>query len=101
MCQKFLKKRTNEGRIFDQLNKAYKRNNTKSFVTQDDYYKYAKMMGSSYAKNFNGQKFVNISGKHLRTYVEDMKQKGLAPTTMRARLSGICFYYEIMGVQKN
>ena len=91
------KKRTNEDQIFDQLNKAYKRNNTKSFVTQNDYYKYAKMMGSFYAKNFNGQKFVNISGKHLRAYVEEMKQKGLAPTTMRARLSGIRFYYEIMG----
>ena len=38
------KKRTNEDQIFDQLNKAYKRNNTKSFVTQNDYYKYAKMM---------------------------------------------------------
>ena len=91
------KKRTNEDQIFDQLNKAYKRNNTKSFVTQNDYYKYAKMMGSFYAKNFNGQKFVNISGKHLRAYIEEMKQKGLAPTTMRARLSGIRFYYEIMG----
>ena len=33
------KKRTNEDQIFDQLNKAYKRNNTKSFVTQNDYYK--------------------------------------------------------------
>ena len=94
------KKRTNEDQIFDQLNKAYKRNNTKSFVTQNDYYKYAKMMGSFYAKNFNGQKFVNISGKHLRAYVEDMKQKRSCPHNYESKTVGYSLLLRDYGRQK-
>ena len=45
-------------------------------------------------ENTNLQKMKNAEARHLYGYVEHMKAKGLAPSTIMTDLSGIRFYYK-------
>jgi len=47
--------------------------------------------------NTNLQKMENVEARHLYGYVNYMKKKGLAPSTIMTDLSGIRFYYERNG----
>ncbi len=50
--------------------------------------RFAKYLG----EHTNVQKLKNAEGRHLEAYVEDMKARGLAPSTIISDLSGIRFY---------
>ncbi len=88
-------KRDGFDNLQEQLKSAYRHCNQMSYKTRAAYYNHTGQFLKFYYEKFHGQKFVNVKGKHIRTYVEFMQEKGLAATTVMARLSGIRFSYDI------
>ncbi len=88
-------KRDGFDNLQEQLKSAYRHCNQMSYKTRAAYYNHTEQFLKFYYEKFHGQKFVNVKGKHIRAYVEFMQEKGLAATTVMARLSGIRFSYDI------
>lgn len=83
--------------VMDQINAVKNRINIRSFKTVHTYYGHTSLFARYYVEEWHGQKFVNVSGKHIRGYVKKMQEQGLSPSTIKARLSGIRFFYEQAG----
>ena len=79
--------------VMDQINAVKNRINIRSFKTVHTYYGHTSLFARYYVEEWHGQKFVNVSGKHIRGYVKKMQEQGLSPSTIKARLSGIRFFY--------
>ena len=83
--------------VMDQINAVKNRINIRSFKTVHTYYGHTSLFAKYYVEEWHRQKFVNVSGKHIRGYVKKMQEQGLSPSTIKARLSGIRFFYEQAG----
>ncbi len=90
-------KRTAYDNVMDQVDSIKSRINIRSFKTVNTYYGHTALFVRYYVNEWHGQKFVNISGKHIRGYANYMKELGLSPSTIKARLSGIRFFYDQAG----
>ncbi len=88
--------RTGYDNLLDQLEKARKQMR-RSHKTQKDYPAHTRQFLKFCYNKFHTQKFVNISGKHLRAYAEYMKNKGYSPNTVKSYFSGIRYMYEAAG----
>lgn len=77
-----------------QLLKIHKHNNQGSFKTRERYFDGVKRFASFVADEYKLQKFGNISDKHLLGYVEYMKDKGLAASTIKTDLSAVRFFHD-------
>lgn len=80
-----------------QVEKLYRNCNEKSYETRARYRDATERFCDFLAENYGLQKFANIKDKHLAAYVADMKQRGIAPTTMQSDLSGIRFFHRLSG----
>lgn len=77
----------------NQIDSCKKNLNEKGFETRSRYYEATNRFCGFLAKEFHSQKFINISEKHIKTYVQHMKQKGYSASTIKTDLSGIRFFY--------
>jgi integrase/recombinase XerD len=80
--------------LMNQLNKMARHNRQGSFETKDRYYEAVDRFARHLADLFNLQKFSNVSGKHLSSYVEYMQEQGLAASTIKTDLSAIRFFHD-------
>lgn len=87
-------KRTAYDNLRDQIVSVMKSTNVGSYATRQRYFDGTDRFIRYYAEEWNGQKFVNVSGKHIRTYVKYMQEKGLSPSMVRTELSSIRFFYD-------
>lgn len=80
--------------LMNQLNKMARHNRQGSFKTKDRYYQVVDGFVRYLADKYNLQKFSNVSGKHLASYVEYRQDKGIAPSTIKTELSAIRFFHD-------
>lgn len=92
------KERTGLDNLTEQIDRIWRGLNQKGYATRSKYYDCTIRFCRYYYEQWHGQKFANISGKHIRGYVEYMQNvKHYAPKTITAELSGIRFYYNAAG----
>ena len=82
--------------LVDQLDKLARHNRQGSFRTKDRYYEAMKRFCRYLAHEYRLQKLVNVSGKHLVSYVEQMQMAGKAASTIKTDLAGIRFFHDLM-----
>ena len=96
------KERTGLDNLTEQIDRIWRGLNQKGYATRSKYYDCTIRFCRYYYEQWHGQKFANISGKHIRGYVEYMQNvKHYAPKTITAELSGIRFYYNAAGGRNN
>lgn len=82
-----------------QLDSIRKHNNKLSFETCGRYYDSTCRFLRYYANEWHGQKFANISTKHIYSYVEHLKEHS-ENSTIKTDLAGIRHYHRL-SVSKN
>ena len=82
--------------LVDQLDKLARHNRQGSFRTKDRYYEAMKRFCRYLAHEYRLQKLVNVSGKHLVSYVEQMQMSGQAASTIKTDLAAIRFFHDLM-----
>ena len=82
--------------LIDQLDKLARHNRQGSFRTKDRYYGAMKRFCSYLAHRYRLQKLVNISGKHLVSYVAHMQMTGKSASTIKTDLAAIRFFHDLM-----
>lgn len=83
--------------LLNQIDRIKRRNNEKGFSTQARYYAATQRFCKFLASDFRCQKFTNVSGKHLKAYVEKLQVEGKSAQYIDTELSGIRFYHERSG----
>lgn len=83
--------------LIAQLDAMKRHCNEKSYKSRARYYEAAVCFCKFAAHEFGLQKFSNVSAKHIYSYVEYMKEKGLSPCTIESDLSGIRFFHRLSG----
>ena len=84
-----------------QLDKVAKHTRQGSFKTRERYYKAFKRFCTYLADTYRLEKLSNISPKHIASYTEFMKEKGLSPSTIKIDLTAIRFYHDQMPQTKH
>lgn len=92
---------TGEDKLLQELNRLARENNEKGHKSRVAYKSHMRNFLRFYWREYHGQKISNVQGKHLRAYVEYMKKQGLAPATIKSRISGIRFFHKKAGGKKN
>ena len=85
--------------LVDQLDKLARHNRQGSFRTRDRYYEAMKRFCRYLAHEYRLQKLVNVSGKHLVSYVEQMQMAGKAASTIKTDLAAIRFFHDLMNAK--
>lgn len=80
--------------LMNQMNKLARHNRQGSFKTRDRYYQAAERFVRHVADKFRVQKLENISGKHVKDYLERMQKEGKSASTIKTDLAGIRFYHD-------
>lgn len=80
--------------LMAQVNKVGDHLNQGSIKTRERYHEAVDRFARHLADRYNLQKFGNVQGKHLRTYIEEMKSKGLSASTIKTDLSAIRMYHD-------
>ncbi len=79
--------------LVNQVRSFFKRNNEKSYGTDNRYLESGLRFARFLGEETHLQKMTNAEAPHLYAYVDYMKEKGLAPSTIMTDLSAIRFYY--------
>ena len=79
-----------------QYNKIFRHLKTGSFKTRERYSKAFKRFMVFVSREYNLQKLVNISPKHIVAYVNYLSSKGLGASTIKTELSAIRFFHDNM-----
>ena len=80
--------------LLSQAQKLYRHNRQGSYRTKERYFEAYKRFLSFAADEYHLQKISNISGKHLSAYVEHMKKKNYAQSTIKTDLAAIRFWQD-------
>ena len=91
------KVRTGYDNLHDQILSLKNSINAKGIATRARYFEGTDRFVRYCAEEWHLQKFVNVSGKHIRAYVEYMRDKELTPNTIVTELSSIRFFYGYSG----
>ena len=83
-----------------QAEKLYRHNRQGSYRTKERYFEAYKRFLRFLAEEYHLQKISNVSGKHLVAYVEYMKQKNYAASTIKTDLSAIRFWQDKVNCAK-
>ena len=92
---------TGEDKLLQELNRLARENNEKGQKSRAAYKSHMRNFLRFYWRRFHGQKISNIEGKHIRAYVEYMKEQRLSPYTIKSRVSGIRFFHKKAGGKKS
>lgn len=82
--------------LLDQLDKLYRHNRQGSYSTRRRYYEAMKRFCWFLAGDFHLERLANIAPKHVRAYVDVMREQGKAPSTIKGDLSAIRFFHDLM-----
>ena len=77
-----------------QLDKLARHNRQGSYRTKERYYEACKRFCAYLAEEYHLQKFSNISGKHLVSYVLYMQDRGMSASTVKTDLAAIRFFHD-------
>lgn len=80
--------------LFEQAEKLRRHNRQCSYKTRERYCQAFLRFLRFVAVVFHLEKLANLSGKHLIAYVQDMKERGLSPSTIKTELSAIRFWHD-------
>lgn len=80
--------------LMTQVNKVGNHLNQGSIKTRERYHEAVDRFARHLADRYNLQKFSNVQDKHLSSYIEEMKSKGLSASTIKTDLSGIRMYHD-------
>ncbi|KAB3587131.1 hypothetical protein GAY21_23610, partial [Phocaeicola vulgatus] len=80
--------------LMSQVNKVGNHLNQGSIKTRERYHEAVDRFSRHLADRYNLQKFGNVQDKHLRSYIEEMKSKGLSASTIKTDLSAIRMYHD-------
>lgn len=80
--------------LFEQAEKLRRHNRQCSYKTRERYYQAFLRFLRFVAAVFHLEKLANLSGKHLIAYVQDMKERGLSPSTIKTELSAIRLWHD-------
>ena len=80
--------------LLSQAQKLYRHNRQGSYRTKERYFEAYKRFLRFVGEEYHLQKISNVSGKHLSAYVQYMKQKGYAPSTIKTDLAAIRFWQD-------
>ncbi len=80
--------------LIEQLNATFRHIRLGSFKTRERYYKAMKRFCRFLAETYRLERLANVSPKHLFAYVNYMKSKGLAASTIKTDLSGIHYWHD-------
>lgn len=87
--------------LMNQINKIGAHIRQGSFKTRKRYYQSVERFARHLADKFNLQKFANISDKHLQSYIDELKTKGLSASTIKTDLSAIRMYHDATPYARN
>lgn len=85
----------------DQITKIYNRSHQHSTKTRDTYKDILGPFCNHVAEKFNLQKLENIKPKHIYSYVEDMRERGLAKSTMQKFASTMRDFSKLKRLEKD
>ncbi len=77
-----------------QIDKISKHNNQGSYKTRERYAESVGRFCKFIAKEFGTQKFINIQDKHVDAYINNMQDRELSSSHIKAELSAIRFYHD-------
>ena len=80
-----------------QLNSIMKNCNEGSIKTRYRYLEASKRFCEFLSVEYKLQKFENVKSKHLISYVEALKEQGLAPASIKTDIAGIRFFHRRSG----
>lgn len=80
--------------LMSQVNKVGNHLNQGSIKTRERYHEAVDRFSRHLADRYNLQKFGNVQDKHLCSYIEEMKSKGLSASTIKTDLSAIRMYHD-------
>ncbi len=83
--------------LVNQVRSFFKKNNERSYGTDNRYLEGCLRFARFLGEETHLQKMTNAEARHLYAYVDYMKEKGLAASTIMTDLSAIRFYYERNG----
>lgn len=83
--------------LVNQVRSFFKQNNEGAYGTDDRYLEGCLRFARFLGETTHLQKMTNAEARHLYAYVDYMKNRGLAPSTVMTDLSAIRFYYERNG----
>jgi integrase/recombinase XerD len=87
--------------LIAQINKIGDHIRQGSFETKQRYHDAVSRFARHLADQFNLQKWANISDKHLQSYIQYMKSKGLSASTIKTELSAIRMYHDATPFVRN
>lgn len=85
-------KKANE--LKKQVHKIFNQARAGSIHTKSNYRNQVLNFATFLANNFGIQKMANIQDKHIHAYVEDLKNRGSSPNTIKTYLSGIRYFHD-------
>ncbi len=80
-----------------QVDKAYAHSNEKSYGSRETYKESSRRIAKHAASVWGLQNMAALANKHVQSYVDEMKDKDLAPAYMKTELSGIRHLVKIVG----
>lgn len=89
--------RTGYDNLRNQILSVKNGTNVKSYATRARYFDGTERFVRYCAEEWNLQKFVNVSGKHIRGYVAYMQESGIAPSTVLTDLASIRYFHKYAG----
>ena len=89
------------GNLIAQFDRIFRHNRQGSFKTRERYGKAMKRFCRFLAENYRLEKLANIAQKHVFAYVDFMKGKNLAASTIKTDLAAIRFWHDMMPIAKH
>ena len=86
--------------LIAQLDKLARHNRQGSFRTRERYYEACKRFCAFLADEFHLQKFSNVNGKHLVSYVLHLQERGKSASTIKTDLAAIRFFHDKVSAPK-
>jgi len=80
--------------LLAQAEKLRRHNRQGSFQTKERYFEAFKRFLRFVAEEYRLEKLQNLSGKHMHSYFAYLKEKGLAPSTIKTEASAIRFWHD-------
>jgi len=85
------------GNLTKQVDALFRHSNEKSIKTRYRYRAAVERFCGFLAKEYRLQKLSNVKGKHLKSYIEGLKEDGVSPSTIKTDVSAIRFFHRLSG----
>lgn len=87
--------------LMNQIIKIRNHNRQGSYKTKERYFEANQRFVKFLAERYGTKKFSNISDNHIKSYIQDMKDRGLSVATIKTDLGAIRFYHNKVDEPRN